>query len=396
MIFFFLTCYGFAQSDFRDGYIINNSNDTLFGLIDYRGNRSNAKKCIFIKSNDTEHKKIEYSPYDIKAYRFINSKYYVSKQINVNEKDELIFLEFLIKGIANIFYYRDESGKENYYIEKGNGNLVLLKNDNIVSYIENNESTRESKQYIGVLNYFFQDMPNICKETEKIDLDHESLIKIARDYHNAVCKNEACVVYEKKVPKVSIVIGPLIGINYSTLHVKETLLNEFYYLNGSKLNSVNLSIGLFLKASMPSINERLFFQYEINYNRATFTTNNTFAYFMNYINSITITFNSINNGGMIRYEFPKGKVRPVFECGGFYNYFYKTDFSRKLDVKWGTNITHQSFTDNPFIKYDFGVSIGIGCIYKFYKDKSLFIDLKYQRGFGLYINNTSLEVGIPF
>jgi hypothetical protein len=39
-----------AQSDFRNGYIITNSGDTVYGQIDYKGNRSNAKECIFLKT----------------------------------------------------------------------------------------------------------------------------------------------------------------------------------------------------------------------------------------------------------------------------------------------------------------------------------------------------------
>jgi hypothetical protein len=63
---------GSAQSDFRNGYVITNSNDTLFGLADYKENRSNAKKCIFIKEGSSE--KVEYSPNDINAYRFLDGK----------------------------------------------------------------------------------------------------------------------------------------------------------------------------------------------------------------------------------------------------------------------------------------------------------------------------------
>ena len=68
-----------AQSDFRNGYIIDNNNDTIHGLIDYKGNHANAKKCIFKKDNNSQNQ--IFTPEEIKGYRFTDSKYYVSKSV---------------------------------------------------------------------------------------------------------------------------------------------------------------------------------------------------------------------------------------------------------------------------------------------------------------------------
>ena len=83
-----------GQTDFRPGYVIQNSGDTLFGKIDYRSDIIMNSKCKF-KNN--ENIIIEYSPKDIFAYRIIDGKYYISKAINNNT----YFLEFLIKGKVN-------------------------------------------------------------------------------------------------------------------------------------------------------------------------------------------------------------------------------------------------------------------------------------------------------
>lgn len=37
----------FAQFDFRPGYVVTSENDTLHGLIDCKGNKANARKCVF-------------------------------------------------------------------------------------------------------------------------------------------------------------------------------------------------------------------------------------------------------------------------------------------------------------------------------------------------------------
>jgi hypothetical protein len=108
-----------AQSDFRPGYIVNNNGDTLTGLIDYKGNQANARKCIFKLSNDASEEK--FTPDDIKAYRFIDSKYYVSKKVMTEDSTETqLFLEYLIDGIVDIYYYLSPSG-DNYYVDPGDG-----------------------------------------------------------------------------------------------------------------------------------------------------------------------------------------------------------------------------------------------------------------------------------
>lgn len=108
IIIFFSILQIKAQSDFRDGYFVKNDNDTIFGLIDYRGNKANAKKCVFKKDIDSV--KRVYNPDEINSFRFFDSKYYVSKTLIVDDKTEQLFLEYLINGIVDMYYYRDDKG----------------------------------------------------------------------------------------------------------------------------------------------------------------------------------------------------------------------------------------------------------------------------------------------
>ena len=93
-----------AQSDFRPGYIITNSLDTLPGLIDYRGEIRNMKVCTF-KENKAAPAR-EFNPGDIYGYRYNSGKFYITKKIKTEEFSEPVFVEFLLKGISNLFFYR--------------------------------------------------------------------------------------------------------------------------------------------------------------------------------------------------------------------------------------------------------------------------------------------------
>ncbi len=375
-----------AQSDFRNGYIVKNDNDTIYGLIDYRGNKANAKKCTFRK--DLNSAKQAFNPDEIKSFRFINSKYYVSKNINVGNETKQLFLEYLINGIIDIYYYRDGIG-EHYLVDNGEGNLYELKNEEKLVIVHNTQYFKESKEYVGILKVMFKESPLISKKVENISLNHKSLINITRDYHNEVCTDGECIIYEKKLPKTKSTYGIIIGCNY---------LKTSGYGSG-----IFPSAGMFFKVNMPSVNERLYFQYEGTYSRINLTTSKSFTesvYALIYLSHESLTQDVFNNVCVMKYEFPKGKIRPTFQMGGFVNYFIKTDYKGNIEAKysWGDTYSSYQFNGNPFSKFDFGINCGVGLKSLYLNDKELFIDLRYQKGFGLlrYLSTNTLLINLGF
>ena len=94
----------FAQTNFKSGYVIKLSGDTIFGEIDYRNDVRMAKKCSFRSNANAP--VIDYKPEDIFGYHFTDSKYFVSEVVN----GQRYFLEFLIKGKINIYDLKDDNG----------------------------------------------------------------------------------------------------------------------------------------------------------------------------------------------------------------------------------------------------------------------------------------------
>jgi hypothetical protein len=393
----------FAQSDFRDGYIITNENDTVHGLIDYRGNKSNAEKCSFKHGINSEI--LEYGTSDLKGYRFIDSKYYVSKSIKNGDTESLKFLEYLIDGIVDIYYYRDENG-EHYLIDTGDRKLIELTNNEETYYVKDVKYKSKSNKYLGVLNYAFFKSPSICQELKDITLEHKSLIGIAEKYHNQVCTGEKCIIYEKKLPKIKLIVGPLIGINAITISTNNNFGKDFYYMQNSDFNIYTYpSVGFFLKVNMPYIDERVYFQYEGTICQWTLKTTNLFIdsvlyYYANYISEITMTNIVFDNEASVRYEFPKGKIRPVFQAGFFLNYFLKSDYLRNTGVRYknGNIFFTETSKDYPFSKFDYGVSVGLGILSKINDKREIALDIRYKQGLGMrhnvFTNNLSLNLCI--
>jgi len=400
-----MTLSGFPQSDFRKGYIILNSNDTIFGFLEYRGNKSNARKCVFKTDLQVTTPIKEYIPEDIIAYRFVDSKYYVSRKVAFGNKERLLFLEYLIHGKVDIFYYRDETG-EHYLADKGNTRLVPLTNEEKEILDQGVHYKEESKQYIGVLKYLFQESPQVSKATENILLNHESLIKITKDYHNAICKDEACIIYEKKAPKVFVYLGPIAG---TTIYFLNTLTKDFfsnYYFANSKWQaSVNPTFGLSLSINLPYLNEKMFLQYDFTLNRGHSKTKTNYyddGAGVNYLNDISFTQYYINNSLLFQFEILPGRFRPVISFGGFLNLIVKSDYTRTLYV--GSEqlpaFFSQQYSSNPFNNLIYGLTIGTGTVIIIHNNQKISIDLRYSSGLGLIsglnTNIISLTVGVPF
>ena len=209
-----------AQSDFRPGYVVGLAKDTTFGYIDYKGDRANSEYCLFRK--DPGAVETRYTPDRITAYRFADSKYYVSRSVKKGEKSEPRFLEYLINGVVDFYYYRDNEG-DHYLLDTGDGCLAELKDQEKNLTADNRVYARTAKEYVGVLKYAFRQSPGISKEVEDISLDRKSLIKVAHKYHNEVCKDNVCIIYEKKLLAFHIIIGPVVTVN-----VKYAWVNQYY------------------------------------------------------------------------------------------------------------------------------------------------------------------------
>lgn len=232
-----------AQTDFKPGYVIKATGDTVFGQIDYRGDLIMNGLCKFKNDNNTIK---EYSPDDIVAFRFLDSKYYVTKKIN-NKKS---FMEYLIKGKINIYYMRDENGGH-YYLDKEDTQLTEIPYEEGIKYVDDKQIFYESKKHIGILNYYMQDAPEIQSKIQSVKKpEHQTLIKLAEDYHNVVCDGEKCIIYEKEVPLLKISITPFIGL--AKYNGYDKLATEF---------------GGYLYFWAPRTSEKLFFKTGLVYNK---------------------------------------------------------------------------------------------------------------------------------
>src|SRR5688572_858104 len=160
-ITFFLASIAAVGSDFREGYVVLNSNDTITGLVDYVKSNSAYRSCYF-KASDTV-KIIKYKPAEIKGYGFLFDKIFVSRDVQGNdEMQERVFLSVIISGLVTLYQFDDA-----FYLEKDDQSLHKLSNETYESVIDGKAILKNTNRHIAILNMLMPDLPQLQDRSEE-------------------------------------------------------------------------------------------------------------------------------------------------------------------------------------------------------------------------------------
>jgi hypothetical protein len=385
---------GSSQSSFRPGYYITWENDTVYGLIDYRGEVRNSGFCLFKQDETSEPKR--YEPAEIQAYRFTDSKYYISRSITLQGQDKQVFLEFLVNGITNLYFYRDIN-HYSYIIEDKNGEWLELTNDILTEHRDGKgEIHRNSNRYIGLLRATFADSPEIQPQIDRASLAHKSLIHLTKNYHDFICTDdEECIIYEKKLPLMKIRIAPVVRGGVAFLSFREGIHSN-YNFNPEFYPSA----GFLLNASFPRMNEKLSFEFEVDINSYNFhgsyeeENRSIMEYYDAYIDVI-----SLKPSLAAKYTIPTGKINPTISAGVFTEIFASTK-QNIVTVKMHSDTIYTFHSpDIPMAAFVPGGFIQVGCNFPMFNNIA-FTNLRFNHaakryhGIRMQIQSVSLNVGM--
>lgn len=299
MLFIALTSY--AQVNPKEGYIVTNQQDTIYGLVDFRTNEINSKQCYF-KANDAQ-EFVKYGPTDITAYRFKETgKYFVSKKF---DKEEPFFAEFLVKGMLNL--YRKEIGfRKIYYVENQDGHVESYEEMEVnIDYDSRQAKARAQGLYRQV--YQSQQAVNDIKIGSMTD---KQMIKMVRDYHEDVCtSNTECIQFEHDTKSDKQKWSPTIYVGQAT-----AFCSDYKILDGIK-SAAGYVIGAGIDYDRARSGKGLIFQFSMLYSKLYNLSTPKF------VKSTERGF--INLGLMFRYPTKKKiklTTRYGIVVGGFYPY----------------------------------------------------------------------------
>ena len=348
----------FAQADFKPGYIINLEGDTLHGFIDYRGDIYNATMCLYKESENA--KRISYNPRQIRAYRIRDGKYYVSRKVEIEGDLRTVFLEFLVDGRADLYYFPET----HYFIETDDQELRELENTEEIVSEKNKDYFREKKEYVGVLNVYMKDCPEIRKEIPDVELNQRSLIKITSQYHNMVCPDENCTVYVKKKFGAQFRLTLNFGTALSKIHMYSYDAYGYAVKLGSSF-AIGPAAHLELDVFSPGSFERFFSTFGVGYSHCLHEGEESYPMHLVSRNlSISYHFN---------YIYPRFKFKPFAGVG----ITYSSTFKNEESIRSSYNVRHQPG------KRTLGPSAKLGFIY----DLSSRLSLKFTTDYFLGLWN---------
>ena len=368
-----LTMAAAGQANFQPGYYITNNNDTIFGEIDNRGDLRNGKICSYRQDKDGDI--IQLNPVDIAAYRFTNGKYYVSRWMEIDMETQQVFLEYLVNGMSSLYYHRNEKG-DHYFIESITGELTELTNDEIE--IERNGRTYKGKsnKYIGQLRTTFSDAPELHGKLDNTKFNHRSLIAVTSEYHDYVCDDEICIIYEKPPPLFRVFLGPVAGISLSGLQfVSFPAYDEYSYTR-----STDPVLGLKAIINLPRLNERFSFILQGEYTKSYF-----FGYLEVNPNSssplyrdLHIHISTMKAIFGLQYKYPRGKIRPTAALGPMLSINLDSEFKHVDEMVIGSSVFTSESYENPLIDENYGAFFSLGADWNVTGRQHLGLDLRYH------------------
>ncbi len=319
-ILLFILLSGSAKAlIYQNGYIITLKRDTVFGQIAYQSEKLNAKECIF-KPNKNADRKI-YQPSEIYGYRYADiGRYYVSREIVINETKRTVFLEYLLYGEVDLFYY---AGEKNYYLfENKEGDSKLICQDNKINVtIGTRQFEKTDYTYVRTIMGIFKNCPQLSSEVQKSALEHHSLIKLTKKYHDLTCKDGgSCLIFQQKLPPIKFNLRNY--FYYGQMSPSLVLPLPFFELINSSVFIPSLE-GEFI---FPRITPQLSLVGSINYSQSE-----NYQY-IDLITSESVTLRSIHyatkqvmlNFGL-KYTLSFSKFKPKFKAGiSLNNQFEKT------------------------------------------------------------------------
>ena len=239
-----------SQEGFKEGYVLLTRQDTLYGLIENNSGFKNSTACNFRKSIDDTVRL--FSPDEIYGYYFNEGKYYVSKEY----ENQRFFYEFLVEGRLSVFLKQDKDLGNHYFIERDSLPFRELTYKSDVTVDDDGiQRVSASKTHNLLLSYYTSDYPPLKQAAMSLEKPgNSSLIRFAKEYHNATCFDGPCHIYEKKVK-------PVLELEFIA-GASHVFMDTTSYIPGKTFAAG----ALMLNVMVPKISESVYFGAGLGYN----------------------------------------------------------------------------------------------------------------------------------
>ena len=187
----------YAQLNPKQGYVITNQNDTIYGTIDYLSDTKCANECHFQANGETDYK--VYLPGEISAYRFADDGvFYVTKTFEVEGNTETFFAEYLLQGGVSLFHHK-RAGIDYYFFTDEEGKVASVKNiGSLTQYSSRTNTNAEKRAALREVSQMFANSDKAQHDLWVKDINTKNLTQITRDYDMEYCTSAGdCVTFRR-------------------------------------------------------------------------------------------------------------------------------------------------------------------------------------------------------
>jgi hypothetical protein len=300
---------GIAQPNYRPGYVVTSSGDTLKGLVNDHTEVNNARECSFKAASEESPRK--YGPDQLGGYGFANGKMYESKRVRLDSTTSAtVFVELLVKGRLSLYHYKVG---DHYFAGKSPEELVEL--TRVEKTIE-----RDGVPYVvvrefykGTLIYMTLDCPRLKRKLDHLPFVLNDLIRVVHEYNTC---NDTSASLRTKRKFITAKAGLTGGVNRSWLHFSTDQVKYNYLTKASLDMNAYPFAGLYVQTTLPWVTDRITLWFEGQYSQHAHTSYREFKTAESiYREDVSISRQYLRFPVLLRYTYPKGSLRPFAGVG---------------------------------------------------------------------------------
>lgn len=329
----------------------------------------NNSKFIRVKKNG---ELIQYTPYEVNEYGFKDGRIYVSKEIQIPDAPEKVFLERLVKGDVTLYYYKGKNTKM-FFIE--NDSLGLFE---LPKYEQDN-----NKSYKDELVKITANCPQAGKAVSLLHYRKKPLSNFLKRYNN-------CDLFPEF--KYGLLLGSeiakLVSGNNSELNELKEIDLKFDH---------GFAFGIFLDYPLAMSDFLLHSEVFYSHHRYVFFNSTPGKDF-----DFAATTSTLHIPLLIRFSPPKQNFQPFLNAGGVMSFNIRNRSFISETSKSENLIDIRLIEEKSIAPYQIGLSAGGGMEYRLNHKNFVFFELRYTRQLGFpefgYLSPTAFNLftGIGF
>jgi hypothetical protein len=271
----------FAQEQFKPGNVFVGA-DTLSGSI------SSQRTARFVKFKAPDGAIAEYDPGQAAGFRLDDNVFLsrqVEREVKGEKQKEALFMQLLVQGRANLYYYRERDNSEHYWIEKDHQLRELRVVETIVE-VNGKPYAQTRKEYQGILGYVLADCGKI--NVGEVPYSRAGLTGAIFTYNTCFEGEKAAITYRRN--RIMVHPGVKVGVSRPSYRALEGAAGPSY--------------GVFVNLQHNGASRVLSTQVEWVHNRYTARTG-----------SERFSYRALDLAALLRFTYPRGIIRPAISLG---------------------------------------------------------------------------------